>query len=86
MGDTTLVWQVHPQQRQLLDEVLDWFNSSADGGATRYTTARAANSDAAARLDRFGYIHQRAQPTTKEGTAACPSALPSWREYPRGLT
>jgi hypothetical protein len=52
----------HPQQSQLLDEVLEWFKSSAEGGATRYTTTRAANSDAVARLDRFGYIQESGEP------------------------
>jgi hypothetical protein len=62
MGYTTLKWQVPPGQPQLLDEVLAWFKSSAEGGATRYTTTRVANSDAGARLLRFGYVHDPGAP------------------------
>ena len=29
---------------------------------------------------------QRSQPITKEGTAACPSDPPSWKQFPQGLT
>jgi GNAT superfamily N-acetyltransferase len=55
LSATSLVWQVHPDHPELLDEVLEWFDDEA-GGANRCTTARAADRGAIERLGRHGYL------------------------------
>jgi len=61
LGDTRLVWQVHPDHRELLDEVLQWFDAVA-GGARRCTSTRVANEDAVERLGRHGYRRDQSAP------------------------
>lgn len=58
---TTLVWQVHPDRADFLDEVLDWFEAEAPG-VVRQTTARRADADALERLRRHGYDHDPGAP------------------------
>jgi len=52
--DTLLTWQVHPDQPQLLDEILDWYADAAPQ-AGRRVTVRAADADALRRLAAHGY-------------------------------
>lgn len=52
----TLDWQVHPDNPELLDEVLDWFDAQCPD-AVRQTSTQQANVDALTRLQRHGYEH-----------------------------
>jgi GNAT superfamily N-acetyltransferase len=49
-----LVWQVHPQRPELLDEILDWYAEQAPG-IERVITPQAADADMVARLPAHGY-------------------------------
>jgi ribosomal protein S18 acetylase RimI-like enzyme len=53
---TTLAWQVHPDRPDLLDSVLDWFETEAPD-VVRQTSARQADEGALERLRRHGYEH-----------------------------
>lgn len=61
LSDTTLVWQVHPEQPALLGEVLAWFDGEA-GGAPQVTAARAGDTQALHRLAGHGYAHDPGAP------------------------
>jgi ribosomal protein S18 acetylase RimI-like enzyme len=61
LSPTSLVWQVHPDHPELLDDVLEWFDHEA-GGAHRCVTARAADRGAIERLGRHGYLHDPGAP------------------------
>lgn len=49
-----LVWQIHPDHPELLDEILDWFSEQA-AGLNRSITPQAADTDMLARLPAYGY-------------------------------
>ena len=51
---TTLTWQVHPDARRLLDDILDWYDTEIPH-ADRHVTVRAADDDALRRLAAHGY-------------------------------
>jgi len=51
---TSLTWQVHPDARQVLDDILDWYDTEAPH-ADRRVTVRAADDDALRRLRSHGY-------------------------------
>ena len=51
----TLVWQVHPESLELLDEVLDWFETDVASGPW-HTSVRSGNAAARARLEQRGYL------------------------------
>ena len=51
---TTLTWQVHPDTRRLLDDILDWYDTEIPH-ADRQVTVRAADDDALRRLAAHGY-------------------------------
>lgn len=51
----TLIWQTHPDTPELLDELLDWFETVVPD-AVRKTTARRVDGDALDRLQRHGYV------------------------------
>ena len=54
-----MAWQVHPERPELLDEVLDWYDTEASG-ADRTTDVRAADKDALLRLAAHGYqLHEQ---------------------------
>jgi GNAT superfamily N-acetyltransferase len=53
--ETLLTWQVHPDQPQLLEEILDWYAAEAPR-AGRRVTVRAADADALRRLAARGYL------------------------------
>lgn len=61
MSKAGLVWQVHPDKRELLDEILDWFAANTPE-AVRQTFTRAGNADAIARIESHGYAHDRNAP------------------------
>ena len=56
-----LAWQAHPDRSELLDDVLDWFESEAGAGERR-TTVRSADEAAVERLRRRGYEHDPEAP------------------------
>lgn len=56
-----LVWQVHPDHPDLLDDILDWFGAEPPGGA-RQTFTRAGNADALRRIEKHGYTHDASAP------------------------
>jgi GNAT superfamily N-acetyltransferase len=49
-----LLWQVHPDQPQLLTEILDWYDAVA-GDVDRLLTVQAADAQARARVAAHGY-------------------------------
>lgn len=51
-----LIWQVHPEHPELLDEVLDWFEGVAPECEHR-TTVRSGDAEAAGRLEGHGYLY-----------------------------
>ena len=57
----SLEWQVHPDHPDLLDEVLDWFESAA-GSVERDVAVRDANRYARSRLERRGFRRDDAAP------------------------
>jgi GNAT superfamily N-acetyltransferase len=61
MSKAGLVWQVHPDQAELLDGVLGWFAAETPG-ATRQTFVRSGNADAIARIESTGYAHDADAP------------------------
>lgn len=61
LGATSLVFQVHPDRPELLDDVLDWFVEEC-GDTSRCTSTRAQNRDAIERLRRHGYVIDRDAP------------------------
>jgi ribosomal protein S18 acetylase RimI-like enzyme len=50
---STLDFQLHPRRRELLDEVLDWFEAQANG--ERATSALVEDAETVAGLERRGY-------------------------------
>jgi GNAT superfamily N-acetyltransferase len=52
---TTLTWQVRPDQPQILEEILDWYEAEAPT-ADLQVTVRAAGTDARRRLTAHGYL------------------------------
>ncbi len=52
--ETTLTWQVSPDRPQILDEILDWYQTQAPPADLR-VTVRAADADARHRLAAHGY-------------------------------
>jgi GNAT superfamily N-acetyltransferase len=56
-----LVWQVHPDHADLLDDILDWFAAETPDVA-RQTFTRAANADALHRIQEHGYAHDASAP------------------------
>jgi GNAT superfamily N-acetyltransferase len=56
-----LVWQAHPYRPELLDDILDWFAAESPGAA-RQTFTRVSNTDAIARIEKHGYVHDAAAP------------------------
>jgi GNAT superfamily N-acetyltransferase len=57
----TLEWQVHPEQPQLFDDVLDWFEAETED-TPRATTVRSTNEEAVERLQARGYRYDRDTP------------------------
>lgn len=55
-GSTTaeLAWQVHPDRPEVLDEILDWFDTEA-GNVQRHASPRAADRDALGRFATHGF-------------------------------
>ncbi len=49
-----LIWQVHPDHPELLDEILDWYAAEA-AGLDRVITPQDADTDMLARLAVYGY-------------------------------
>ena len=47
-----LAWQVHPDHSELLEEVLDWFESVAGENSVLSTQVRTSDADAEERLRR----------------------------------
>lgn len=54
--NANLAWQVHPEHPQVLDDILDWYDTEA-GTADRHVAARAADDNAIGRLAAHGYVH-----------------------------
>jgi GNAT superfamily N-acetyltransferase len=52
--DAYLAWQVHPDRPELLDEILDWYETEVTD-VDRGTVAQIADTDALARLAAHGY-------------------------------
>ena len=53
-NSANLVWQVHPEHPELLDEILDWYAEQA-AGLDRFITPQDADTDMLARLPAHGY-------------------------------
>jgi ribosomal protein S18 acetylase RimI-like enzyme len=50
-----LAWQVHPERAELLDEIVEWFDTLAPG-VDHYVTPTEADTDAITRLADHGYV------------------------------
>jgi ribosomal protein S18 acetylase RimI-like enzyme len=61
MSNAGLVWQVHPEHAQLLDDVLDWFAAEAPG-VPRETSVRTTDASALPCLETHGYKHDASAP------------------------
>ena len=57
-----LEWQVHPDHPELLEEVLDWFESVAGAESVLSTQVRTSDADAEERLRRRGFEHDATAP------------------------
>ncbi len=53
--DANLVWQVHPDRPELLDEILDWYAVQA-AGYDRFVIPQDADAEMLARLPAYGYV------------------------------
>ncbi len=53
-NSANLVWQVHPDRPELLDEILDWYDEQV-AGLDRFITPQDADTDMLARLPAHGY-------------------------------
>jgi hypothetical protein len=60
-AESSLVWQVRPGYGDVLDDVLAWYDELADG-MPRYTTVRAGDSPAIARLADHRFRHDTEAP------------------------
>ena len=56
-----LVWQMHPDQSEVLDDILDWFAAETPGAA-RQTSLRSADAAARRRIEAHGFTHDAAAP------------------------
>ena len=56
-----LVWQVHPEHGEVLDDILDWFAAETRGTA-RQTSLRSADAAAKRRIEAHGYTHDGSAP------------------------
>jgi GNAT superfamily N-acetyltransferase len=61
MSKAGLVWQVHPERPELLDDILDWFAAETPGAA-RQTSVRGTDPGARARVEAHGYVHDPSAP------------------------
>jgi GNAT superfamily N-acetyltransferase len=55
-------WQVHPDHPELLEEILDWFESVADSGEPSRMQVRGADADAEQRIQARGFLPDEAAP------------------------
>jgi GNAT superfamily N-acetyltransferase len=58
----TLEWQVNPERPELLDDVIDWFESAADSSADLEIKARDSDPDAQRRIQGRGFSPDPAAP------------------------
>jgi len=58
----TLDFQVHPERRGLVDDVLDWFEAEAEGDEPLVTSALAEDTATIAALERRGYVRVEGGP------------------------
>jgi GNAT superfamily N-acetyltransferase len=55
-------WQVHPDHPELLEEIIDWFESAADSGESRRMQVRDTDADAEQRIQARGFLLDETAP------------------------
>ena len=56
VGEANLTWQVHPDRPELLSDILDWYDETADG-LDKSLTLQSGDAEAIARVPAHGYVY-----------------------------